>query len=122
MMSHEYQNPYSTIAIFRIFQRFLGRTRLFCRRYAQWHQRKRDHEALLRMEDRMLKDIGLSRSDIRRMGRDRNFWRHMFQPEEGNKKIEPHRKVAAICDVEPIQDHSACDFCLHTPVRSLSRN
>lgn len=122
MMYQTCPNTYSTIAVFRILQRLFRRTKLLCRRYAQWRQRIHDHEALLRMEDRMLKDIGLSRADVRRMGRDLNFWRHMLQSEVEDNESEPNRSEKAVCDVEPIQGHASSDLCLCSSDRSFSRN
>ena len=101
-MSQVSQYIYSANGIFRVFQRLLRRSKLLCRRYAEWHQLKRQHEALVRMEDRMLKDIGLSRSDIHRMSRGQNFWRHMFQPIEGDTELEPMRKEESTGKLDPI--------------------
>ncbi|MEM6679369.1 MAG: DUF1127 domain-containing protein [Pseudomonadota bacterium] len=32
--------------------------------YAEWHANRRDFHRLLRMEDRLLRDIGLTREDV----------------------------------------------------------
>ncbi len=122
MNSQESQNAYSASAIFKIIRRLSRRIKLLYHRNVQWRQMKRNHEALLRMEDRMLKDIGLSRFDVRRMGRDQNYWRHMFQPEESKKEIEPIRKEASIGKRDPVKCHPSSDFCLCSSDRSFSRN
>ena len=122
MMSQEYQNAYSSIAVFRIFQRFFRRAGLLCRRYVQWYEMKRQHEELLRMEDRMLKDIGLSRSEVVRVIRSQKFRRHMFQPEEGDHQSEPNRKDASTRKDEPVQGHSASELNICTQNRSFSSN
>jgi uncharacterized protein YjiS (DUF1127 family) len=38
-----------------------------------WHERARQRRALLRLDDRMLKDIGISRADAEREA-SRPFW------------------------------------------------
>lgn len=40
---------------------------------ANWHERLRERDSLRTMDDRMLKDVGLSRADIAREAR-KTFW------------------------------------------------
>ena len=39
-----------------------------------WHERSRQRRALLALDDRMLKDIGISRAEARQEGR-KPFWK-----------------------------------------------
>ena len=54
------------------------------KRHKQWDKRKHNPSLLL-MEDRMLKDIGLSRADVVRISNAHSF-RVMFQPELNDMK------------------------------------
>ncbi|MCP4670208.1 MAG: DUF1127 domain-containing protein [Desulfobacula sp.] len=56
------------------------------RRYNQWHRMKHNHRLLFTMEDRMLKDIGLSRADAVRISNAHTFRKFMFQPESNDMK------------------------------------
>ncbi len=73
------------------------------------------------MEDRMLKDIGLSRSDVLSRIRGHKFWRHMLQPEESDKTCDSRREKESIQIAEQ-RDHCSSDFCLCSSDRSFSRN
>ncbi len=50
-------------------------------RYKQWKEMKYDHRLLLTKEDRMLKDIGLSRADVFRVSNAHTFMKFVFQSE-----------------------------------------
>jgi len=43
-------------------------------RIAQWHERSRQRRALLKLDDRMLRDIGIARSEAEAEA-DKPFWR-----------------------------------------------
>ncbi len=60
-------------------------------RYRQWQKMKHNHHLLFTMEDRMLKDIGLSRADAVRISNEHTFWKFMFQPESEAIKDRPCR-------------------------------
>ncbi len=53
-------------------------------RYKQWKEMKHNHRMLLTMEDRMLKDIGLSRADAVRISNAHTFRKFVFQPESND--------------------------------------
>jgi uncharacterized protein YjiS (DUF1127 family) len=44
-------------------------------RFLAWRERARSRDLLLRLDDRMLRDVGLSRSDV-----DRECAKHFWQP------------------------------------------
>lgn len=50
---------------------------LLWRRYAMWLRMKEQHRQLMVMDDRMLKDIGLSRADAVRITTGPRFWPHI---------------------------------------------
>lgn len=66
------------------FPNLLGRTwtgiKRVVNRYNQWNRMKHNHRLLLTMEDRMLKDIGLSRADAVRISQAHSFWKFVFKP------------------------------------------
>ena len=62
-----------------IFNLYLNHLR---HRYGEWHEMQRQFSELLRKDDRMLKDIGLSRADVIRITQGQNFWEHMSRPED----------------------------------------
>ena len=82
MIFQQCQTTDTTIAFSNVFQRPLRYLQQLRRRYGEWHEIQRQHAELLRKDDRMLKDIGLSRVDAIRITQGQNFWKHMFQPEE----------------------------------------
>jgi uncharacterized protein YjiS (DUF1127 family) len=45
------------------------------RRFLAWRDRARSRDLLLQLDDRMLRDVGLSRSDV-----DRECAKHFWQP------------------------------------------
>jgi uncharacterized protein YjiS (DUF1127 family) len=55
------------------------------KRYKEWERMKHNLRLLSSMEDRMLKDIGLSRCDAVRLNNAESFWAFMFKPESGYK-------------------------------------
>lgn len=108
MISHGCHSPCSTNAWGRVFQR-LGRfTRHLFQRYEKWKEMRHHHHELLRMEDRMLKDIGLSRAEAVRMTRGHNFWKFVFMPEayENAYRFRPERK----CDQGGTRGRCVIDF------------
>ena len=52
----------------------LGPTALLSR-FLAWRERARSRHLLLQLDDRMLRDVGLSRSDV-----DREYAKHFWQP------------------------------------------
>lgn len=82
MISQQCQTTDSTIAFFTIFQRAWRYLKHLYERYGEWHEMQRQFSELLRKDDRMLKDIGLSRADVIRITQGQNFWEHMSQPED----------------------------------------
>jgi uncharacterized protein YjiS (DUF1127 family) len=52
----------------RLFPYLLGR-------FMGWRERARGRHLLLQLDDRMLRDVGLSRSDV-----DREYAKHFWQP------------------------------------------
>lgn len=44
-------------------------------RFLSWRERARSRDLLLQLDDRMLRDVGLSRSDV-----DRECAKHFWQP------------------------------------------
>jgi len=73
--------------IFRLMRQLIERT---INRYNQWKQRRQNLGLLLTMEDRMRKDIGLSRTDTDRI-RNACTFRVIFQPELNNMKTDSTR-------------------------------
>ncbi len=66
------------------FPNLLGRTwtriKNTANRYRQWNRMKHNHRLLLTMDNRMLKDIGLSRADAVRISQAHSFWKFVFKP------------------------------------------
>ena len=58
-------------------------------RYREWEKLKYNHSLLIAMDDRMLKDIGLSRADAIRISKAHTFWDFIFQPESDGGKPRP---------------------------------
>ena len=81
MVTQECQSTYSTIAFFRMLQRLWRYMRYLSERCGEWNEMKRQHRELLGLEDRMLRDIGLSRADAVRITKGHSFWKYLFQPE-----------------------------------------
>lgn len=82
MISQQCHTTHTTIAFPKMFQRPWRYLQQLLRRYGEWCEMQRRCSELLQKDDRMLKDIGLSRADAIRITRGQNFWKHMFQPEE----------------------------------------
>ena len=65
------------------FSNLLGRTwtriKRIAHQYKQWNRMKHNHRLLLTMEDRLLKDIGLSRADAVRISNGHSFWKFVFE-------------------------------------------
>ncbi len=72
------------------FSNFLQRTwtgiKRVVNRYRQWENMKHNHRLLLTMDNRLLKDIGLSRADAVRISNAHSFWKFMCQPETDGMK------------------------------------
>ena len=66
-------------------RRIWGLTKRTASRYSQWQKMKQNHRLLITMDDRMLKDIGLSRADAIRVSNAHTFWKFMFQPESNDR-------------------------------------
>lgn len=73
-----------------ILQRIRNIVKRTITRYSQWQDRRHNLGLLLGMEERMRKDIGLSRTDIDRL-RNTCTFRVMFQPELNNMKTNSTR-------------------------------
>ena len=83
MISQEYnynEESFRFPQIFRPIRQLIERT---INRYNPWKQKRQNLAVLLTMEDRMRKDIGLSRVDTDRF-RNAYTFRVMFQPELHN--------------------------------------
>ncbi|MCG8635398.1 MAG: DUF1127 domain-containing protein [Desulfobacterales bacterium] len=78
-----------------LFSNSLRRAWCFIRRTAnrlkKWEEMKHNHRLLLTMEDRMLKDIGLSRADALRISNAHTFWKFVFHPEPDETEDESGR-------------------------------
>jgi len=61
-------------------------------RYKKWEEMKHNQELLLTMDDRMLKDIGLSRADAVRISNATPFWKFMIQSESNGVKDQSDQK------------------------------
>ncbi|HCY84760.1 MAG TPA: hypothetical protein DHV36_06455 [Desulfobacteraceae bacterium] len=55
-----------------------------CRRYGRWIELKDQQRQLLSMDNRMLKDIGLSRADAVRLTTGPRFWPYMLGKSAGH--------------------------------------
>ena len=58
--------------------KYIRAIRKIGRRYVQWVELKHQQRQLMAMEDRMLKDIGLSRADAVRITTGTRFWPYMM--------------------------------------------
>ena len=63
------------------FRRIWDLIKRMVHRYREWGRLKHNHRLLIAMDDRLLKDIGLSRADAVRVSNAHTFWKFMFQPE-----------------------------------------
>jgi uncharacterized protein YjiS (DUF1127 family) len=56
-----------------LWDKLIGLCRRACARAAAWHSQTREREALSRLDDRLLADIGLTRED-QRLACSKLFW------------------------------------------------
>ena len=85
MISQDCQCKETNHGFLNFFQRIWHLVKRTGKRYNQWNEMKHNQLLLLTMEDRMLKDIGLSRADAVRISRAHTFWKFVFQPESDVK-------------------------------------
>jgi uncharacterized protein YjiS (DUF1127 family) len=65
--------------LFRLGRRMQALAVFACARLLRWHERSRQRRALLALNHRMLKDIGITRGEAEREGR-RPFWSDRIRP------------------------------------------
>lgn len=81
MISQDCQCKETNYGFSTFFQRTWHLAKGTVKRYKKWKRMEHNLRLLLTMEDRMLKDIGLSRADAVRLSNAQTFWKFMFQPE-----------------------------------------
>ena len=67
--------------IWDLIKRNANRIKRIANRYREWASLKHNHRLLITMDDRLLKDIGLSRADAVRISNEHTFWKFIFKPE-----------------------------------------
>ena len=66
----------------RYFEAFIKTIRKIWRRYNRWLTIKEDYRRLLKLDDRMLEDLGLRRDDVMKLTTGYSFWKHMYSAEQ----------------------------------------
>jgi len=77
--AYQVANPF--LRIWDLIKRIANRIKRIANRYREWESLKHNHRLLITMDDRLLKDIGLSRADAVRISNDHTFWKFIFQSE-----------------------------------------